>query len=227
MVLLAIRDGWYHECESVFVHHGTDWPETYQYTTMLQWWLKANGHKAITILRPSYGGFSNLYDYAFDKSMAPSRRPRWCTNRFKIQCLMERYKKPAFQYIGFSTEEGHRAKPSVEVDVENRWPLLEAEMSRDDCKELIKSFDLPIPQKSGCFICPLQRKAQWVKLRREHPCLFQKALDLEHKNIAWAKENGRRPMYLSSSQKPLEAVVQENQTCILEELEYPPCQCGL
>jgi hypothetical protein len=63
MYLLMLDQGI--EFESVFVHHGTDWPETYQYVAGFQWWLKANGHKPITVLIPIHGGNSVLYDYCW------------------------------------------------------------------------------------------------------------------------------------------------------------------
>ena len=58
--------------ESVFVDHGTDWPETYQYLELLQTWLVKNKYQPITVLKPDVEGFNCLYDFCFHKKIIPS-----------------------------------------------------------------------------------------------------------------------------------------------------------
>ena len=212
--------------ESVFVHHGTDWPGTYHYVAGFQWWLKANGHKPITILRPEYKGYSNLYEYAINESRVPSRWPRWCTGKFKVRPIEKYYQKPCFQFIGIDAGEAHRAKLHTSKSIENRWPLIENEINRYRCKQIIREHGLPLPMKSGCYICPFQSRTQWIKLRNEAPCLFQSAVDLENHNNK-VRNQGKKPYWLSKYEIPLEAVINEKQMVLFEQDEYPPCQCGL
>ena len=213
--------------ESVFVNHGTDWPETYDYVAGFQWWLKVNGHKPITILRPEYQGFQVLHEYCEDNKIMPATWPRWCTSRFKVRPIEKYYKKPCFQFIGIDAGESHRAKWHVSKSIENRWPLIENDIDRNGCIAIIKKYNLPVPPKSGCFICPFQRRSQWLKLRRENPCLFQRAVELEKLNNDYRKKIGKQPFYLSANRMALTDVVNENQGKLFEEMEYPPCQCGL
>jgi hypothetical protein len=220
--LLMIEQGI--EFESVFVHHGTDWPETYQYVAGFQWWLKANGHKPITVLFPSKK-HKTVLAKCEAYSMVPHMRTRWCTVQFKIDVCLAYYQKPCFQFIGFSTDEAKRARISIDAGVENRWPLLEHEISREGCKKIIAANDLPIPMKSGCFICPMQRISQWKQLRRVHPDLFCKAQQLEKANMDNAIKKGKKPMTLHSSGRLLASIVNEAQTQLFEQDEYPPCQC--
>jgi len=216
------------EFESVFVDHGTDWPETYEYLKMFQKWLKKNGHDQITVLNTGYQGEKNLYDYSYVHKMVPSQMVRWCSNRFKVQVVNKYLEKPCFQMIGFDVGEAHRASINIEEGIENRYPLIEAEINRAGCKKIIKDHGLPVPIKSGCFICPYQRVGQWKELRRTHPDLFCKAEKLEKRNMEYRKTKGKKPMFLNSYPRaPLRKVVDENQKQIFEQDEYPPCQCGL
>ena len=215
------------EFESVFVHHGTDWPETYDYVAGFQWWLKSRGLRPVTILRPSYEGYDNLYDYSLFRRIAPARWPRWCTSRFKVQPVLTYYQTPCFQMLGIDAGESRRAKLHTDNGVENRFPLIEAGIDRMGCKEIIKANGIPVPPKSGCFICPFQGRGQWQRLRREEPCLFKKAEELETRNNEYRREKGKKPFWISKFEAPLGAIVQENQKTLFKQDEYPPCQCGL
>jgi hypothetical protein len=72
-------------------------------------------------------------------------------------------------WIGISTDEAIRQKPSGANFLTNRWPLLEARMSRGDCIEWMKRQDYPIPPKSSCVFCPYRRNDQWRDLRDNDP----------------------------------------------------------
>ena len=213
--------------ESVFVNHGTDWPETYQYLAGFQWWLKKNGHRPIIVLVPNVAGHSSLYDYCHFNSWVPSHMRRWCTDKFKIRTLNAYFKTPCFVMIGIDASESHRARIAVEKGIEKRYPLIEDEIDREGCKRIILDHDLPLPMKSGCYICPYQTKGQWIALRTKHPDLFCKARQLEEISIASRVRRGKAPLTLSASKKTLDVIVNEGQAKIFEADEYPPCHCGL
>ena len=204
--------------EAVFVDHGTDWPETYEYVEMFK------EKYPLTVLKPE----KPLYQYAWDYKMVPSQMRRWCTRIFKVEIMHKYYQKPCWQMIGFDFGERKRAKIICEDDVETRYPLIEAEIDREGCKNIIRSHKLPMPIKSGCFICPYQRVHQWKELRRNHPGLFCKAVELEKRNMAYRRSSGKKPLFLNPwPRAPLQKVVDENQRQLFKEDEYPPCECGL
>ncbi|MBT4177742.1 MAG: phosphoadenosine phosphosulfate reductase family protein [Candidatus Marinimicrobia bacterium] len=153
--------------EAIFVDHGTDWPETYEYFEIFQGWLKDHGHKPITVLEPMVTGFKNLYDYFYHYQMVPSFMYRICSDKFKVRVVNKYTEKPCFMYIGFDTGEEKRARISSNKGTDNRFPLLENNISRDGCKKIIIEHGLPVPMKSGCYICPYQSKPQWEELRRQ------------------------------------------------------------
>ena len=211
--------------ESVFVDHGTDYPETYDYVDMFNDWLGKKGQKKIKILIPDVQGFANLYDYSFHHSMVPSFMYRWCTEKFKIEVVHKYVQRPCFMHIGLDAGELKRAKIISNKGIENRYLLIENEIDRNECKRIIKKEGLEIPQKSGCFICPYQRKKQFIELRRIHPDLYCKALKLEEKNMEYRKKKGKRPLTLHSTGRDLPTLVEEKQLKLFDK--YPPCQCGL
>ncbi len=221
------------EFEAIFVDHGTDWPETYEYFEMFQGWLKDHGYKQITVLKPcvlikkSQMEFNSIYDYAYFRKMVPSGFMRWCTGDFKIRPIHKYVETPCFMLIGIDFSEAKRAKISTNKGIENRYPLLENEIDRDRCKKIIIDHGLPVPMKSGCYICPFQKRTQWVELRHKHPELFCKAQKLEDRNIEYQKGKGKKPKTLSNSRKKLGSLVEENQMNLFEQDDYPPCQCGL
>jgi 3'-phosphoadenosine 5'-phosphosulfate sulfotransferase (PAPS reductase)/FAD synthetase len=110
-----------------------------------------------------------------------------------------------------AADEIHRCKKSRESDICNKFPLVKAKMSREDCKQFIQNHGLPVPQKSGCWICPFQRNEQWRKLKRLHPDLYEKAKTLERVNMAKRAEQGKLPLTLSANGKRLEVITMEGQ----------------
>lgn len=235
MQLLMLDEGW--DFEAVFVDHGCDWPETYEYLEMFQGWLKDNGHRQITVIRPELfrnkvrgkeikKTYNNLYEYAWDAHLVPVRVMRWCTQHFKVDPLRKYLKTPCFNCLGFAMEEAHRAHMKCRDGEELRYPLLEYELSRDDCIAYIKKHGLPVPVKSGCWFCPFMRIQDFKRLRIEHPDLYCKAKALEDRSVARQIESGReRINYLKDPNKPLDVIVNEAQGELFEEYK-PPCYCA-
>jgi len=201
----------------IFCDTGVEYPETYEYLKLLKSFK-------IEIVVPER---KNLYVYCWNHKMVPVTFPRWCTVEFKIKPFANNIERPAFKNLAFSTDEAKRAKISIEDGIEHRFPLLENEISRQDCIDIISKNGLPIPHRSKCFFCPFQTKAEWKALRMEHPELFCKAEQLEQQNMEYRISKGKKPMYLSPSKNPLRVVVEESQSKLWAEDEYPPCECML
>ena len=116
--------------------------------------------------------------------------PRQCTTDFKIEPLRKKVRELAgvprrckevmvSQWIGISLDEAHRMKESRDSWCVNRWPLIELRMSRHDCLRWMEAHGFPRPPKSACYFCPFHSDAEWRKLKREEPALFQRAVMLE------------------------------------------------
>ena len=216
MMLLMLDEGW--DFEAVFVDHGCDWPETYSYVEM----LTERGY-SITILKPNVQGHSNLYDFCWDRHIIPSRMNRWCTDKFKHRQTSAYMEKPCFVCIGFDKGEEHRATITHFKGQENRFPLIEREMTRKDCIDFIQICGLPLPVKSGCWFCPYQPVREFRKLRMHHPELYCQAKALEDRANVQRLKEGKNPLYLQG--KPLDKLVHEAQYEMWEEYK-PPCYCA-
>jgi len=219
--------------EAVFVDHGTDWPETYEYLNIMM----EKGYP-VTVLKPEYGGFEILYDYCQRWSVIPSRIPgmRWCTQNFKVESLKAYYKPPCIEYIGFDVGEKNRMTGVIgKVGVEQDFPLITAEIDRGGCEEIIRRYNLPVPPRSKCYICPFQTRTEWVELKRTHPDLFCKATKLEKLINERRSAAGKEPVYFRDI--PLETLVKPKtrrerakveQIQLLDaDYDMPPCRCGL
>ena len=68
-------------------------------------------------------------------------------------------------WIGISLDEVERAKTNRNTWQENRWPLLERRMTRQDCRQWLNDHGLPIPGRSSCRICPYHNDDYWRDMR--------------------------------------------------------------
>lgn len=218
--------------EAVFVDHGTDWPETYEYMDMM-----INRGYPVTVLRPESKYGATVEERCFNRRIIPYKGKRWCTQEYKVDVLKAYYKIPCIELVGIDAGETHRAKGLVgKTGVEQDFPLIAAGIDRQGCIDIIKRHGLPIPPKSGCYICPFQSRAQWIELKREHPDLFCKAVQLENLCSERRKAAGKKPVYFRDV--PLEVLVQPKDrsgrlakpgqgTLFDPDFDRPPCRCGL
>lgn len=125
--------------------------------------------------------------FAIGDSGKPSPMMRQCTQEFKINVIVSHLRKykPTVQWIGISLDEAHRMKPSRESFIENRWPLIELRMKREDCLNWMEKNNYPRPPRSACVFCPYQSDREWLRLKNEEPDDFAKAILFERKiNVA-------------------------------------------
>lgn len=110
---------------------------------------------------------------------------RQCTNEYKLAPIRRKVREllngktprgGAQMYIGISTDEAFRMKPSKVRYIVNRWPLIEKGMNRNDCLKWIDRHGYPTPPKSSCVGCPFHSDSQWRDLRDNHPEEWQDAI---------------------------------------------------
>lgn len=161
--------------EVVFCDHGADWPETYEYVEYIKKALSIN----ITILKVEIQGSKGLYNFYKDYNTIPFYRYRICTDKAKIRPFNKYAKMPCNVFLGITWDERKRAKPNTLKKVVNCYPFVEERITRDKAIRIIKNTGLKVPNKSGCYFCPFQGKAEWKRLFDEHNDLFVKAIELE------------------------------------------------
>jgi hypothetical protein len=124
-------------------------------------------------------------------------------------------------YIGYDADEAYRADktPLDDKKYQYHYPLINNDIGRDECVEIIKDANLNIPEKSSCFFCPAMKISEILALNRNHKLLMDRALAIE-KN---AKPNLKTVKGLGRNFSWANIVSQEN-----FEFTYPaeiPCEC--
>ncbi|TAM99573.1 MAG: hypothetical protein EPN45_15875 [Rhizobiaceae bacterium] len=141
---------------------------------------------------------------------------RQCTTEFKIVPIrrkvrelvgLTRKRSPDHplveQWIGISTDEIIRAKPSFEAWQVKRFPLIEMRMSRADCLAWLKRHDYPLPPKSACIGCPFHDNARWRHMRDNDRDAWVDAVDVD-RTIRTGIRGIRGEVFLHRSAVPLD-----------------------
>ena len=94
-------------------------------------------------------------------------------------------------WLGISTDEAGRMKDPRDRWMQDRYPLIEAGMTRRDCLEWWEArYDRPL-ERSACVACPCQSRARWVDTMHRWPGLFAEAVEIDARmryRLAFAKE---------------------------------------
>ena len=125
-----------------------------------------------------------------------------CNVGFKKRFPKDKYVE---QWIGISTDEIMRMKPARDPYILNRHPLIEMNMSRQDCINWMKKNNFPLPEKSACIMCPYHNDAYWNSMKNEKPDEFADAVEFD-KNIRTGAKNIRDELFLHKSCLPLDQV---------------------
>lgn len=168
---------------------------------------------------------------------------RQCTRNFKLRVIQRKrrellgagprgYIAPGVieAWIGISTDEAIRKKPSGLRCVVNRHPLIERFMSRADCKTWLLSRGYPLPPKSACKYCGFQGNVGWRR-QRANPESWGEVVALDR----WLREPPQvirfhGDLYLHHSRKPLdEADLSEAELPLFGGLFGEECEgmCGV
>jgi hypothetical protein len=116
---------------------------------------------------------------------------RQCTAEYKLKPLRrkqrellglkkgQRVKEPMCEtLIGISTDEIFRVKPSHDRFAVSRWPLIEKNMSRQDCLGWMERKGYPLPPKSSCIGCPYHSDNEWRAIKAD-PQLWADAVEID------------------------------------------------
>ena len=144
---------------------------------------------------------------------------RQCTNQYKIQPIKKkirelcnvgfnkRFPKDKYveQWIGISKDEIGRMKPARDTYILNRHPLIEMNMSRQDCVNWLNKNKFPLPEKSACICCPFHDDKYWDFMKNERPSEFADAVAFD-KEIRTISRKKNIKNYTHRSCKPLDEV---------------------
>lgn len=117
----------------------------------------------------------------------PGVRVRWCTGQMKTHIISKEItrlkgKCHAVNYIGIAADEPKRIK-------DDRYPLVDWGITEAEALKICyeRGFDwgglYEIYHRCSCWCCPFQRIDELRKLRKHHPDLWRKLLDMDRRAI--------------------------------------------
>lgn len=176
--------------EYLFCDTHKELPETYEYLARIEARLgrpivrlaSEHGDRGFDHFLKLYGGF------------LPSPSARWCTRLLKIEPF-EKYvgDDPTLLYVGIRADENRGGYISTKPNITAVFPFKEDGLAKGDVLRLLETSGVGVPKyyewrsRSGCYFCFFQQRGEWVRLRREHPDLYEKAkaYEKEEEGYTW------------------------------------------
>jgi hypothetical protein len=148
----------------------------------------ARGNLRDDMLDPG-GRYAAIPAYVRNPDGTDGMGRRQCTSEYKLGPIRRKVREllgappPEFrtvprgrvaeQWVGFSTDEVHRANRQKDSDgvryLTTRYPLLDLGMSRTDCERWLRVHGWGTTAKSACIGCPYHGNRAWRELRDDRP----------------------------------------------------------
>ena len=226
LMIILVRDGWPLD-EVVFADTGGEAPETYEYLSHVEPFLKQH-HIPFRVVEKRVLE-TDLFGTCWRRAVIPSVMWRWCTRDFKVTPIHEYYQSlqtHVNQYMGIAYDEVHRMKDSKEPFVTNLYPLIDLKIKRSDCIDVINEAGLPVPEKSGCYFCPFNSTQRWKWLLETHPRLYEKAIDLEEHSKHFPSQRLTDQIYRDNALVTLRELKSRLNSDTQDVGESPDTPCG-
>ena len=207
-----------------------------------------NGNIKESILsgtNPEGWEFIDMPLFVMDEKGNRSIATRQCTRVYKLDPIhqelrerlgMERGRRAAIDikvemWLGITLDEADRRKPSRKEWIENRYPLIEKDLSRSQLylwfRENHPERNLP---KSACIGCPYHTDAMWAEMKLNSPEEFQDAVavDWSLRNVPQCRGSLKGAGFLHRTMIPL-SEVDFSQTRTETEAMRAECEgiCGV
>ena len=163
------------------------------------------------------------------KDFLPSPQARWCTKELKIKPF-ERYigDQPVRLYVGLRADENREGYISTKSNIEPIFPFKEDGITREDVMRILEESGVGMPgyyswrSRSGCYFCFYQRRSEWVRLKQNHPDLFELAKEYEkvEEGFTWSQIESLEE--LEQPQRMLEILENEAKRIAAREARRTP-----
>jgi hypothetical protein len=199
----------------VFADTGSERERTYQHLTIINNWLLSIGWPQIKRCHVRDGKTKEqvkLHELCLKSSTLPppAFAGKSCSLRFKVEQVdifinnhlpakeawgkyrkLTDIKNKITRVVGFDAGEDHRRK-DADCDKYNViYPLMDWDIDRDDCIEIIKKSSLPLPIKSSCYMCPNMKAPEIREMALNEPEALKKALEVEDAFLKSDNARGR------------------------------------
>lgn len=227
--LMAARGEFGDDAPKVAIFADTGWEPIHVYRH-LDWLENELDKYGVKVIRASRGNLREDFLRSLDGEGRAASIPlfakksngkagmlwRQCTREYKIEVVRraireylgygprQRVKEHIELWMGISTDEILRAKPSQVKYITNVFPLIDRGMSRLDCFRWMQAQGYPLPPKSSCIGCPYHNDDYWRELKTKYPDDFADAVEFDRQLRAKPREQGE--LYLHRSCIPLEEI---------------------
>lgn len=141
---------------------------------------------------------------------------RKCTKEYKLDPIRRKVRelrggRNVVQWIGISLDEAHRMKQSRVQYIENRYPLIDLRMDRNNCIHWLDRNGYKRPPKSACIFCPYISDARLRTMRDSAPIDWLRLIEFDAAMRVAQREtaNGAKitgTLYVHRSCKPISEV---------------------
>ena len=203
LLLLMIEKGLPIDCV-LYADTGMEFPEMEAHIARLDDFLYRERGLHITTLQHPHGFEWMMFEEPKQKISCLERRARlgippygngwpgikvrWCTGQLKTHLITKevnrlKKEKNALHHIGIAADEAHRCKD----DYHNHYPLVEWGITEAQALQICydRGYDwgglYEIYRRASCWCCPFQRIDELRKLRRHHPELWVRLLDMDNR----------------------------------------------
>ena len=203
LLLLMIEKGLPIDCV-LYADTGMEFPEMEAHIAKLDDFLYQERGIHITTLRHPHGFEWLMFDVPLQRKRAierrvangqqvtgygwPGMKVRWCTGQLKTHLIAKEdvrldKEKNVLHHIGIAADEAHRCKSDEHL----RYPLVEWGITEAQALQICydRGYDwgglYEIYHRASCWCCPLQRIGELKKLRRYHPDLWARLLDMDNR----------------------------------------------
>jgi len=175
---------------TVFADTGGELPHTYRHIEEMSEWCVRHGYPPIITVRNSG---ETLEQNCLRRKALPAIAYgyRTCSQRWKLDPF-EKWAnnnpqiraewlagRRVEKLIGYDADEPHRVKDYNDDRWVVSYPLIEWDMGRDECVDLIRSVGLEPPGKSACFFCPNRSDSEFRQMREAYPEYLDLAIAME------------------------------------------------
>ncbi len=106
-----------------------------------------------------------------------------CNQAFKVKpafnWIREQGVTNCINWIGISTDESSRQRKPRKRWIKYSYPLIDLNISRQECIKLVAAAGWPRPARSSCLMCPQQSDKEWLDLKNNHPGDWRRAIAID------------------------------------------------
>ena len=235
-VLALMADQGMHDLErpDLAIFADTQWepPSVYEH---LEWLKTQLSYDVVTVsvgnikdnimngINPDGAKFLDIPAFLVNKNGSASVAARQCTNHYKIIPIHREIRRrlgvlpgkrvpkniQVEMWMGISADESTRIKLSRDEWIENRFPLVELEMTRANVYDWFnKRYPKRRLPRSACVGCPYHNDMEWKWIKDNEPESFKEAVAVDRALRDDPKASGslRGTAYLHKSRQPLDTV---------------------